>query len=254
MFSYFRNCRTQWPYKLLVSFMSYSFLAGLILPPVTLSAAEPRKGILGLPMPGSMVLKSDVYTPACLKGIKIDPENPLKFDFIIDSGKDELTGKDLEEESNKLIKYFLATLTIPEEDLWVNLSPYESDRIIPEGFGFTEMGRDLLAQDYMLKQLVASLIYPEQDLGQEFWQRVYDRAAKEYGTTNIPINTFNKVWIVPQDALVVEHNGSAFVVDSHLKVMLEEDYLALEKNLDNQKLGTTKITEDYVKTLSKVST
>ncbi|HOY10816.1 MAG TPA: hypothetical protein PLB05_12195, partial [Candidatus Omnitrophota bacterium] len=35
--------------------------------------------------------------------------------------------------------------------------------------------------------------------------------------------------------------------------MLEEDYLALEKNLDNQKLGTTKITEDYVKTLSKVS-
>jgi hypothetical protein len=72
----------------------------------------------------------------------------------------------------------------------VNLSPYESDRIIPEGFGFTEMGRDLLAQDYMLKQLVASLIYPEQDLGQEFWQRVYDRAAKEYGTTNIPINTF----------------------------------------------------------------
>jgi len=200
-----------------------------------------------------MVLKSDVYTPACLKGIKIDPENPLKFDFIIDSGKDELTGKDLEEESNKLIKYFLATLTIPEEDLWVNLSPYESDRIIPEGFGFTEMGRDLLAQDYMLKQLVASLIYPEQDLGQEFWQRVYDRAAKEYGTTNIPINTFNKVWIVPQDALVVEHNGSAFVVDSHLKVMLEEDYLALEKNLDNQKLGTTKITEDYVKTLSKVS-
>lgn len=253
MMSYFRNCRNQWSYKLLVSFVSYSFVAGLILPPVTLLAAEPQKGILGLPMPGSMVLKSDVYTPACLKGIKIDPQNPLKFDFIIDSGKDELTGQALEEEASKLIKYFLATLTIPEEDLWVNLSPYESDRIIPEGFGLTEMGRDLLSQDYMLKQLVASLIYPEQDLGQEFWQRVYDRAAKEYGTTNIPINTFNKVWIIPEDALVVEHNGSAFVVDSHLKVMLEEDYLALEKNLANQKLGTTKITEDYVKTLSKVS-
>ena len=253
MFSYFRNSRSQWPYKLLVSFISYSFLASLILPPGITSAAEPQIGLLGLPMPGSMVLKSEGYTPACLKGVKIDPQNPLKFDFIIDSGKDALTGQALEEEANKLIKYFLATLTIPEDDLWVNLSPYESDRIIPEGFGLTEMGRDLLAQDYMLKQLVASLIYPEDDLGQEFWQRVYDRAAKEYGTTNIPINTFNKVWIVPQDALVVEHNGSAFVVDSHLKVMLEEDYLALESNLDNQKLGTTKITQDYVKTLSKVS-
>jgi hypothetical protein len=46
----------------------------------------------------------------------------------------------------KLIKYFLASLTIPEKDLWVNLSPYEKDRIIPQSFGLTEMGRDLLSR------------------------------------------------------------------------------------------------------------
>ncbi len=253
MFNYFRNSRDHWSYRILVSFISYSFLISLIIPPAPVSAADPAPTVLDLPMPGAMVMKSDIYAPACLKGVKIDPENPLKFDFIIDSGNDQLTGEELEAESSKLIKYFLAALTIPEKDLWVNLSPYESDRIVPEGFSMTEMGRDLLAQDYMLKQLTASMIYPEDDLGQEFWQRVYDRAQKEYGTTNIPINTFNKIWIIPEDALVVEHNGSAFVVDSHLKVMLEEDYLALERNLDNKKLGTTKITQDYVKTLSKVS-
>ena len=60
------------------------------------------------------------------------------------------------------------SLTIPEKDLWVNLSPYEKDRVIPKSFGLTEMGRDLLAEDYMLKQITASLIYPEDETGKKF--------------------------------------------------------------------------------------
>ena len=35
-----------------------------------------------------------------------------------------------EEEYTKLIKYFLASLTIPDDHQWVNLSPYEKNRII----------------------------------------------------------------------------------------------------------------------------
>ena len=64
----------------------------------------------------------------------------------------------LKEEADKLIKYFLASLTVPEDELWVNLSPYEEGRIISKKFGQTEMGRDLLAQDYILKQLTASMM------------------------------------------------------------------------------------------------
>jgi len=92
-------------------------------------------------------------------------------------------------------------LTIPENELWVNLSPYERNRIIPKNFGLTEMGRDLLAEDYMLKQITASLIYPEGEIGKKFWARIYQEAARKFGTTNIPVNTFNKVWIVPQKRL-----------------------------------------------------
>ncbi len=51
-----------------------------------------------------------------------------------------------------------------------------------------------------------------------------------YGTTQIPINTFNKVWILPDSAEVYEHQDTVLVVKSHLKVMLDEDYLALSKN------------------------
>src|SRR5476649_966703 len=94
------------------------------------------------------------------------------------------------------------------------------------------MGRDLLAEDYMLKQITASLIYPEDATGKKFWMRIYEEAYKKFGTTNIPVNTFNKVWIVPEKAVVYENVkvGTAYVVESKLKVMLEQDYLALAKN------------------------
>ncbi len=150
----------------------------------------------------------------------------------MDKGDSRLGNDQLKDESTKLIKYFLASLTIPEKDLWVNLSPYEKDRIIPTSFGLTGMGRDLLAEDYMLKQITASLIYPEGEVGKKFWKRIYEEAAKKFGTTNIPVNTFNKVWILPEKAVVYENAkaGTAYVVESKLKVMLEQDYLSLEKH------------------------
>ena len=185
-----------------------------------------------LPEPGTMVHLSPEFNPPILKGIKVHPDNPFKFEFILDKGDSQLGNDQLKEESRKLIKYFLASLTIPEKDLWVNLSPYEKDRIIPQSFGLTEMGRDLLAEDYMLKQITASLIYPEDTVGKKFWKRIYEEAKKKFGTTNIPVNTFNKVWIVPEKAVVYENAkaGTAYVVESKLKVMLEQDYLSLQKH------------------------
>ena len=67
-------------------------------------------------------------------------------------------------------------------------------------------------------------------MGNEFWKRVYARAQEQFGTTNIPVNTFNKVWILPGQAQVFEHGASAYVIRATLKVMLDEDYLALQKH------------------------
>ncbi len=206
-----------------------------------------------LPAPGVMVHLSPPLEPPILKGIKVHPDNPFRFDFILDKGDSEFNSDQLKDESSKLIKYFLASLTIPEKDLWVNLSPYEKDRIIPNSFGLTEMGRDLLAEDYMLKQITASLIYPEDEIGKRFWKRIYEEATKKYGTTDIPVNTFNKVWIVPEKAVVYENAkaGTAYVAESKLKVMLEQDYLSLEKhegsNAPAQGKETSQLGSDIVR-------
>ena len=52
--------------------------------------------------------------------------------LFLDKGDSQLSNNALKKESSKLIKYFLASLTIPEKDLWGNLSPYEKVRIIPQ--------------------------------------------------------------------------------------------------------------------------
>ncbi len=183
------------------------------------STAAPVFSGLVLPPPGQMVLPTAAFEPVLMKGLKVDPARPLRFDFVLSPGEEHPDQAALKSESAKLIKYFLAALTIPEQDLWVNLSPYEQNRMIMANLGQTELGRDLLAQDYMLKQLTASLIYPETEAGRAFW----DRAGRAR------ISAFNKVWIVADRADVYEQGNAAYVVGAHLKVMMEEDYLAMTK-------------------------
>ncbi len=222
------------------------FLSSTILPPVQAKTnLIPESALEDLPIPGAMVTMTEKFTPVLIHGLTIHPNNPFEFDFFVGIGDADLKEDALRDEADKLIKYFLAALTVPEEEMWVNLSPYEKDRIIPEGLGDTQMGRDLLMQDYMLKQLTASLMYPETELGEEFWNRVYERAYEEYGSTVIPTNTFHKVWIVPGDVLVLEKDNSAYVLDSHLRVMLEEDYLSRDQCLD----CTNQVSTDVIRNI-----
>ena len=209
-------------YRMLCLLLSVAFFGATLQKPVFAEKTPSLK----LPAPGAMVLQSPAFVPALLRGMTVDSDNPLKFDFIVDSGQSGLSRQPLQEEAERLIRYFLAAMTIPEDDLWVNLSPHESNRIIPEELSKTELGRDLLAQDYLLKQLSASLISPQEDLGAAFWEKVYAKANEIYGTVEIPINTFNKVWIVPDSTTVYEHGQTVYIEEARLKVMLESDYMA----------------------------
>ncbi len=209
----------------LVRIIAFWLVLALIFPPQAIG-----QSLSFLPSVGAMVPLSPSFTPLLLRGLRVYPSKPFQFDFIVDTGNSKFQDEKLRSETTRLIKYFLATLTTPENELWVNLSPYEKDRIIPKALGTTEMGKDLLSQDYILKQLTASLMYPENDLGKTFWDKVRKEIYAKYGTTELPVDTFNKVWIVPEKAVVYENGGTAFVSEAHLKVLLETDYLAREKS------------------------
>ena len=174
-------------------------------------------------------MSAPIDRPAVLKGIVIDANDPFKLDFIIQSGDVALENKQKQEQYSRLIRYFLASVTVPDTDQWVNLSPDEKDRIIADNFGQTEMGRDLLAQDYLLKQAASSLSNPSTTLGKKFWEKIYERAYRQYSTTDIPTDVFNRVWITPDSVKLYEKDGAVYVLESRLKVQLESDYLAAQR-------------------------
>jgi hexokinase len=223
--------------KFLIFFILTAFL---FQPVVPVSSAMGQE--LSLPSPGAMVLLSDVTVPVMLKGIRVHPQDPLLMDFILDTGHSgiKVDSVRFRAESEKAVKYFLTSLAIPGKDLWVNLSPYEKDRMMPQDLSQTLMGRNMLAQDYVLKQLTASLTWPESALGRKFWDRVYALARERFGDAGADISpdTFNKVWITPDRARVLETDDAAYVVDAHLKVMIERDYLAQSASMSKGPLPT----------------
>ncbi len=80
-----------------------------------------------MPLPDQQAGLSAAFTPAHLKGMVIDPVHPFKLDFLIHRGDEVLTDDQKRAAYPALIKYFLASLAIPDTDQWVNLSP--SDRV-----------------------------------------------------------------------------------------------------------------------------
>ena len=128
-------------------------------------------------VPGQLLASSLTITPPVFQAIHVNPLNPFEIDFLIDSDKNlEIP----ESEARKLVKYFLTVLTIPENDLWVNLSPNEPNKIMDSQVSRTDMGRDMLLQDYLLKQFASSLTFPESQLGQKFWNRVSEKIYEQY--------------------------------------------------------------------------
>jgi len=179
-----------------------------------------------LPRSDTLLSPTDKFVPLTLRGIRVDKRDPFKFSFIVDEADTDLTSSDLEKQSTMLLRYFLGALAMPEDEIWVNLSPYEPDRVVPDQLLPTDIGRDMLAQDYLLKQLASSLTFPQSKSGRNYWQALTAKGGA--------VNSFNKVWIVPDKAVIYQNDQGAFIKSAHLKVLTESDYLARQKNSPNK--------------------
>jgi len=205
--------------------------------------------IINLPLNGEGLtpkFNQKPYHLPIMKGIAFNPQDPENITFYIDrKGKKKLPGQEIK----RILKYFLGFLTIPEEKLWVNLSPYEPDRIMPEIVAESDIGRDMILEDYLLKQLTASVTNPTTITGRKFWEQVNQACGRIAGCKRIPVDSQFKVWIVPDLAEIVENSkpetlnpkqtlnpksktqnekktpNMAFVKKARLKVLMENDMI-----------------------------
>ena len=168
--------------------------------------------VLSLPEPTQLLGMSANHSLPLLKGLRFDLANPLNFDFILDLVDEKNIDN---QQAQRLMNYFLAALTIPEQDVWVNLSPSEEDRIIPDSLSVTDLGRDMLGQDYMLKQLSSSLTHPDTETGQEYWSNIV-------GDVLAP-SLSGKIWVKPDQSVVYENGNVAYIKTATLKVVTEDE-------------------------------
>ena len=129
-----------------------------------------------IPWPGVGVPTSDMFDGPELVGLRAYSDNPLRLDFLLDLGGSRLAESAIPVEALHHIRCFLAALAIPEEDWWVNLTIGQPDRVAPKSLGSTTLGRTLLLQDYLLKQVAASIQNPLTESGSSYWKQVYEAA------------------------------------------------------------------------------
>lgn len=222
--------------KLLKKVTSFVLCSAIVINPIVLNS---NAWAMDLPQADVLLKPSPNFSMPVLKGLRIVNNDLANIEFFVDS-KD--TGNLDPNEAAKLIQYFIAGLTIPEQDLWVNLSPYEEDRVIEDSLSRTDLGQGLLAQDYVLKQLSSSLSSPNEESGKAYWAKLYQKLSDTLGSTKIPVDTFNKIWISPKAASVKVGNGFAYIEDAELKVELEKDWIAAEsaavKNYSSMEVST----------------
>jgi hypothetical protein len=148
------------------------------------------------------------------------------FHLFLDKGdlKNPRT-QQLEDTSKELLKYFFIGISLPNDSFWVNLRPDAEDNIIDDYLGKTDIGKVMLEADLQLKKDTALATSPETPEGKEYWDKLYQKAGELFGYDNVSIPTLTRPWIVPDEIIIRETSGSAYVYKASLKVMLEQDYL-----------------------------
>jgi hypothetical protein len=140
---------------------------------------------------------SKPYRPPSIIAIYSNPDQPTKFGWTIGHGSEVVPADEAPQMEHRLIEYFSTAVAFKDADFWVNLSPFEPHRILPDGLRNTRLGRDFILQDFELKKYVASLVNPSHPLGRDYWMAVSDRGFEASQLLTRTIRLFQKVWVTP---------------------------------------------------------
>jgi hypothetical protein len=177
--------------------------------------------------------------PPLVGGVMFPLANPLAlgFSLLTDAAHEMPTAAEQQELQSRLGRYLNTFLVLSGEHVNVTLTPTDDYCGLPRLLRHTELGRDLLAQDVVLKHYTAAQLHPSTERGKAFWDRVN---ALPSGRSNF--ESCFRVWIVPGDAGVREEtvgdNGQVTIEKLGLKVLCEQDYETLRQYRTSQGAST----------------
>jgi hypothetical protein len=173
------------------------------------------------------------FTSISLRYILIT-NNSLAYVIKAQQTSDSNQQLTLEDNSELSFTSFLTGLVLPQSDFWVNLNPWEPDRIIESDLALTDSGRVMLEADIAMKRSFSSYENPGNgEIGSTFWDLLDQKQTDLVNTImkNHPseINDLNDIqfspvtrhWIIPDKIEAYENNGGLYIADATLTVNSE---------------------------------
>jgi hypothetical protein len=167
--------------------------------------------------------KDDAARCRPIIGIRNHPADgpAYQWKWIFGGGKDGC----IDPENARLgLHLFLEAATTPGDDLWVNLGPAESHRIMTDRLAGLELGRTMLEADLRLKQLSAWYLRPDHEVGARYWAELSRLLAKGDNVTRLAIEPHFRLWMVPGkiQVFVSRSSGSMIIESATLDIKGEE--------------------------------
>ncbi len=183
-------------------------------------------------------------------GVTEDDSGNMKFDYIFKAQKAKETtdGVDSNAFRGLGLNAFITGLTVPNDKFWVNLMPWEPDRIIDEELSRTEIGKIMLEADLQMKKDFSNYANPcENEQGKTFWnlldikrEELVQKCMIRYpgeikNIDNVFFGVVARHWIVPDRVYAYTNDTEIYIINATLAINSEPvtDHASFElKNQD----------------------
>jgi len=176
----------------------------------------------------------------------------VNFDIILKAQKANGASLGIDPINSTLIgtTAFITGLAIPNEKFWVNLMPWEPDRIIDEELSQSEVGRIMLEADLQMKKDVCNYCNPcANETGKAYWdlfeskrEELAQQCMNKYpgeirNTDNVYFRPVITHWIIPDKVYAYTNDTEIYIINYTLTINSESDIDHSTFELYNQDVG-----------------
>jgi tetratricopeptide (TPR) repeat protein len=169
-------------------------------------------------------------------GVNEDSSGNITFDYLYKAQKAEGTSQGIDLKNSKTIGLtaFKTGLAVPDDKFWVNLAPWEPDRIIDEQLRQSEVGRIMLEADLQMKRDVSNYDNPCAsetgkallDLLEKKREALVQQCIDEFpgeieNMDNVRFVPVTRHWIVPDKIYAYTNGTQIYIINATLTISSE---------------------------------
>ena len=194
----------------------------------------------------------------------ISSQDAGDFEFMIKATKAEESSKvvDIESAIGTALDFFFIGLTLSNSRFWVNLNPWEPERIVDEDVVITDVGRIMLEADLQMKRDFCKHENPcQSEIGEKYWssldnkrEQLVKECMNNYpgqieDTDNVLFSAATRHWIIPDEIIACGNGNEIYIIDATLDIYSEPVYEHSTFDIVNQSKAL--ISEDCLGCLSE---